>query len=282
MINHKGWQRVLRISIPYFFIVGIFQIVGFLIIDIDYDNINLNINLEKKTILSFFTSIGTFLTIYIFMKYVDKVTFINLGFSVKNKRYIDLLFGFIIGFFILFFGFSFLLIFKQISFVESNFNLKKIVFSVILFTIVAFTEETLFRGYILKNLIVSFNKYIALIVSSLLFALAHGANPNISWLSFFDLFLAGIFLGISYIFTKNLWFPIALHFSWNLFQTFFGFNVSGQDMYSIIEFKIAENNLLNGGNFGFEGSILSIVFQIIFIVIIWSYYRKQEKINSII
>jgi hypothetical protein len=35
-----------------------------------------------------------------------------------------------------------------------------------------------------------------------------------------------------------------MHLSWNLFQTLFGFNVSGKDTYSIIEFNITEENLL--------------------------------------
>jgi len=105
----------------------------------------------------------------------------------------------------------------------------------------------------------------------------HGFNPNIDLFGFVDLFIAGILLGISYVYTKNLWFPIALHFSWNLMQTFLGFNVSGNDAYSIIEFKTTENNLLNGGNFGFEGSIFSIIAQIIFIVVIWAYYHKKVK-----
>jgi len=150
-----------------------------------------------------------------------------------------------------------------------------------IYAIVAIVEEVLFRGYILRNLMISFNKYIALIISSLLFSAIHGFNPNIDLFGFIDLFLAGILLGISYIFTKNLWFPIALHFSWNLTQTFLGFNVSGQDVYSIVEFKITENNLLNGGNFGFEGSIFSIISQIIFTVIIWYYYNKKVQFNVI-
>jgi len=43
--------------------------------------------------------------------------------------------------------------------------------------------------------------------------------------------------------------------------------------------SIIENNFLNGGDFGFEGFILSIIFQIIFIVI-WAYYRKQERTQT--
>ena len=109
----------------------------------------------------------------------------------------------------------------------------------------------------------------------------HGFNPNIDLFGFLDLFLAGILLGVSYIFTKNLWFPITLHFSWNFFQSLLGFNVSGQDSYSLIEFKITEKNILNGGDFGFEGSIFSIIAQLIFISIIWYYYNKNQfNINT--
>jgi hypothetical protein len=122
----------------------------------------------------------------------------------------------------------------------------------------------------------SFNKYFALFLSSVLFSLMHGANPNMDWFSFLNLFLAGILLGVSYIYTKNLWFPIALHFSWNFFQTLFGFNVSGQDFYSLIEFRISEKNILNGGNFGFEGSILSIIVQVILILTVIIYYQNKK------
>jgi len=166
---------------------------------------------------------------------------------------------------------------NEISFVKLNINLYKIFISTLLFIFVALSEEVMFRGYILKNLMLSFNKYIALIVSSLLFATIHIGNPNMTWFSFLNIALAGVFLGLSYIYTKNLWFPIALHLSWNLFQTLLGFKVSGQGSYSIVEFNINENNLLNGGDFGFEGSLLSLVFMLIAIVFIYKYYKKQEN-----
>ena len=90
------------------------------------------------------------------------------------------------------------------------------------------------------------------------------------------MFLAGILLGLSYIYTKNLWFPIAFHFSWNLFQTIFGFNVSGQNTYSLIEFEITENTILNGGDFGFEGSIFATIFMILTSTGIWGYYKTKN------
>jgi membrane protease YdiL (CAAX protease family) len=274
----KGWQRLLMFILPYFLFVGFFQLIGSLIAGISPKEINSASSLQLL-IISSFNFLGTLLLLLFFMKYLDREKFINLGFKTNNHLK-DFITGFFIGLFIIGISYALLINLKEIVFNNTVINLREIIISIFLFLIVAVVEETLFRGYILKNLMLSFNKYTALIVSSLLFALAHSANPNMSLFSFFDLFLAGIFLGISYIFTKNLWFPIALHFSWNLFQTFFGFNVSGQDMYSIIEFKITQNSLLNGGGFGFEGSILSIIFKVIFIIIIWLYYIKQEKIDT--
>jgi len=278
-MDNRGWQRVFGLGIPYFIVVGVFQLIGYIIANIDIFKNEIAKTTSQHLIISIFDLIGTFLIIWIFVKFADKDKFINLGFNIKN-RYKDLYFGVFLGFISMFLGYMALIYNNEINYLTVKYNIKEIILSAFLFLIVAVVEETLFRGYILKNLMISFNKYIALMISSLLFAIAHGANPNMSLFSFFDLFLAGIFLGISYIYTKNLWFPIALHFSWNLFQTFFGFNVSGQDMYSIIEFEIQENNLLNGGDFGFEGSILSTIFQIIFIFIIWFYYNKKEKTET--
>ncbi len=277
--RHNGWLRVLAIIIPYFVIVGVFQAIGYFLSGADVFDVNHEMTSEQKLIIKFCSLIGTFLTIWIFMKFVDKEPFIKLGFQTKN-RLKDFIVGFLIGAIVMACGYLLLLSLEEIQFVHLLFDTKEIIFSILLFIIVAFAEEVVFRGYVLKNLMTSFNKYVALIISSFLFAVAHGINPNIDLLSLANLFLAGIILGITYIYTKNLWFPIALHLSWNLFQTVFGFNVSGHDTYSLIEFSIKENNLLNGGDFGFEGSILSVIFQIIIIISIGLYYRKRITKNN--
>lgn len=275
-----GWQRVLKIIIPYIFIVGIFQFIAMLIIGVDFKNYKNYIETSEDHLITlFFNLLGTLFVLWLFMKYVDKEKFTNLGFHFKN-RLKDFNYGIVIGALIMIVGYLLLLFIDEINFKEIVFNPKEILLSISIYAIVAVVEEVLVRGYILRNLMISFNKYTALVVSSILFSAMHGFNPNIDLMGFTDLFIAGLLLGMSYIFTKNLWFPIALHFSWNLTQAFLGFNVSGKKTYSIIEFKITENNLLNGGDFGFEGSIFSIIAQIIFIVIIWYYYKKLKKITT--
>ena len=279
--KNRGWQRVLLIIFPFILTIGIFQFIGAWIAGADLNNIDFQKTSEQDLIMSFFSLIGTLLVIWVFIKYVDKEKFVNLGFDAKNRRY-EFIVGIVIGAFIMTTAYSLLLFLGEINFQSVNFDFKEIILSILTFIIVSVMEEVLFRGYILKNLMISFNKYIALIVSSILFSLAHGFNPNIDLFGLTNIFLAGILLGISYIHTKNLWFPIALHLSWNFFQTIFGFNVSGQKSYSLIEFSIPENNLINGGDFGFEGSILSAIAMIIIIVGIEIYYRRQNKPITII
>lgn len=277
--KNSGWQRILLIFIPYLFIVGIFQFIGALIAKVNIVDVNFQKTSEQHIIISFFTLLGTFLVIWLFMKYLDKERFMKVGFETKN-RLNEFLVGIGIGAFIMTAGYLLLLFLGEINFERVIFDFKEIIISIFLFMIVAVMEELLFRGYILKNLMISFNKYVALIVSSILFALMHGFNPNIDLFGMTNIFFAGILLGISYIHTKNLWFPIALHLSWNLFQTILGFNVSGQKTYSLIEFGITENNLLNGGKFGFEGSILSLISMLITIVCIEIYYRRQKAATT--
>ncbi len=274
----NGWIRILSFILPYIIVVGIFQFVGVVILDVDIEDINSIKSTFQHFIINLFGLIGLLLLLWLYMKYVDNEKFINLGFHLKNKSK-NFYLGVFLGFFIM--GFAYLLLSQmdEIKYVKTIFKIKEILLSIGLFIVVSINEEVLIRGYVLRNLMYSFNKFTALIISSILFSLIHGFNPNMDWLSYLNLFLAGILLGSTYVFTKNLWFPIALHFSWNFFQSLFGFNVSGQDLYSLIEFKMTKPNLINGGLFGFEGSIFCILIQLVLITALLIYYNKSALLT---
>jgi hypothetical protein len=211
------------------------------------------------------------------MKYIDKEKFVQLGFQTKG-RLADFGTGTLVGFITMFSGFLILMGIGEISYSAVNFYIYELLISILFFLVIAVVEETLVRGYVLKNLMLSTNKYVALIISSFIFSLMHGANPNMSLFSFIDLFFAGMILGISYLYTRNLWFPIGLHFGWNLFQTHFGYNVSGMDVYSLVEINYTSANLFNGGEFGFEGSVFSVAAQFLIFVGIVNYYQSRSGI----
>ncbi len=72
------------------------------------------------------------------------------------------------------------------------------------------------------------NKWVALLITSVLFALFHEANPDVSVFAIINILFAGILIGLNYIFTKNLWFGICFHFAWDYFQgPVLGYEVSG-------------------------------------------------------
>ncbi len=285
--NHKGWLSAILSIIPFFIFMGFFQAIGLGvssalgragIIEFNFDSYlqaedAMRDYLAADTIIQYFDLIGIFLLLWILMRFVDKEPFIKLGFSIKGKTN-DIILGMTLGLLLMAVGYSILILLGEIKFISFNYDLKSILLLFLLFIAVSVVEETYVRGYVLKNLLKSFNPVVSLIISSAIFSLLHFFNPNVNYIALTELFIAGILLGVSYVYTKNLWFPIALHLSWNFFQVMFGFNVSGMDTYSLIEFEILENNNINGGDFGFEGSYLSILFSLVMIYFLWKYYRR--------
>ena len=136
------------------------------------------------------------------------------------------------------------------------------------------------RGYILNNLMTSMNKYAALVLSSIIFMAAHLMNANLSILGVINLFLAGLVLGIYYIHKRNLWFSIGMHLTWNFFQgPVFGFEVSGYETHSIIGQNIQGSEIITGGEFGFEGSILATILITGIIIYLHFKYRNNEAVS---
>lgn len=277
---NNNWKRLLKFLLPFLFTIGLFGYVGTVVAGTDPSVNSLrNASGVQNFLISFFECTGTFVIVWYFRKNVDKESFVSLGFQKTNLS--DILIGLITGFTIMLLGFSTLLFFNQIKVVGHQFAFFDFVSGIGLFITVALMEELLVRGYVLNNLMSCMNKYSALIISAAIFSILHGANLNITLLSLINLFLAGTLLGLSYIYTKNLWLPIALHFSWNFFQgTVFGFNVSGNKFYSIIHQRTISDNIWNGGSFGFEGSVLCVIFQIIAIWVIYKLFRNHKTLTT--
>lgn len=263
----ESWKNILLFMVSYLFITGLFQYIGIHFLEIGLPNSITNRTIQQQVIISFIGMIGTLMTVYIFMRFLVKEPFFNIGLSIKC-RIKDIGIGIAVGFLIIGIGYLSLLFLNQITFEKIEFNVEGLLLSLFLFVVVALGEEIVFRGYVLRNLMNSYGRKKALVISAIIFSLVHASNPHMNWITYVNLFLAGIVLGLPYVLTGNLWFSIALHFSWNFSQSFFGFNVSGQNTFSAISVNLVGNNILNGGDFGFEGSIFGIIAQLIIIVFI--------------
>jgi membrane protease YdiL (CAAX protease family) len=149
------------------------------------------------------------------------------------------------------------------------------------FVLVALNEELVARGYILQNLALATGLPLAAILSSLLFALAHLANPGASPVAVVGLFFAGALLAAGYLATSRLWMPIGLHLSWNFFQgPVFGFPVSGFAAPSLLAVEPVGPEALTGGRFGPEASLVGILAELIGIFLIWLWSRKYRRSSA--
>ncbi len=135
---------------------------------------------------------------------------------------------------------------------------------------VGFHEELLSRGYQLLNITegltypaVGLNGALvtAIILTSSLFGFMHFFNPNASFISTFNIILAGIVLAVPYVLTGSLGISVGLHFSWNFVMAgVLGFPVSGRNIeFSVLQIQQSGSVFLTGGAFGPEAGILGLL-----------------------
>lgn len=215
------------------------------------------------------------LLVYLFRKYVDKRNTESLGLYFSSL-YPDSLIGFALGTFLITAGALLIYLLNGLIWVDLVFNGDALILSTGLLIMIAFYEELVFRGYVLHNLLKSFNKWLALIISAVLFTIVHVSNAGIPPLGIMNTFLGGLLTGVTYMYTRNLWLPIFLHFSWNFIQgPVVGFAVSGVSFFSIMKMELTGNELLSGGRYGFEGS--AICGAMLLIAVISFSYLEHKK-----
>ncbi|HEY6899326.1 MAG TPA: type II CAAX endopeptidase family protein [Puia sp.] len=218
------------------------------------------------------------ITVFVFYTWIDRKPFAELGWSFRD--YINEgLTGFFMGSALLGIVSIIMLLSGHLEWTDIVWDPSSLFTSLGLMAFIAFSEELVFRGYVLGNLMDTFsNKWIALGISALLFALFHIANPGLHTLAFLNLFLAGLLLGINYIYTKNLWFSILFHLCWNFFQgPILGFHVSGYSLPSLLQAEPKGDLFITGGDFGLEGSIINTALSFISLVILaWVFGKKYN------
>lgn len=245
-------------------------------------------NNTPKAFADFYTFFATYtfsgilfvLITFLFTKFIDRQQVISIGFAIKDYKNEGGI-GVFTAMMLLGTGTIILIVTGHLS--VGGFSLDPWMFlmQLMLMLIVGFVEEIMFRGYILNNLMQSMNRWIALIISAALFAVVHLANPDMTIFSIVNILLAGMLLGLNYVYTKNLWYSIAFHFCWNFIQgPVLGYEVSGYKLQSVFMLTFKGSKIITGEPFGFEGSSVCAILLLISLIVFYKIFSKRYEFEK--
>ena len=150
-----------------------------------------------------------------------------------------------------------------------------------LFLLVGVVEEVVFRGILFRLITDKWNITVGLTTSSLLFGLAHLGNPGATlWAALAITLASGWLFGMAYAYHQTIWVPIGMHWAWNYLEGgVFGCAVSGAplDFQPLITPRISGPDILTGGAFGPEASIICVALGIVLSIVYTVLYIKKKK-----
>lgn len=199
----------------------------------------------------------------LFVKYLEKTTFEYFGFSKEN--YLEVIkVGTGLAIFSIVGIVAILLMSDNISLsLSKDLKIGTIIILIILVLMQGILEEVVFRGYLMTRLAVKKGKWIAIILSSIFYLVFRMSNPSASKLDLINIFLISIVMSLLYWYFDNILVIAIFHAFWNCISgVVFGFNISGikvSDTIFTVE-EISDKQILTGGSYGIEGSIIATVF----------------------
>jgi membrane protease YdiL (CAAX protease family) len=232
---------------------------------------------EKLGLLGILMAVITGITLSIvFRLFIDRKPVISLGFDRLNEHRNEPLEGLLLAIVLMGLGALILYFTGALRWVDIRFDGPEFFIQLILMLLVAVSEEMVFRGYVLNNLMESFGKQAALAASAGIFTLAHIFNPEVTPIGLSNIFLGGALLGINFIYTRSLWFSIGLHFGWNFIQGHvLGFAVSGYTAPTLLQQELKGHPVLTGGAFGVEGSLVTTGLLAAGILLLYYMYERK-------
>ena len=202
--------------------------------------------------------IPSLLAVYLMARFVDRVPMSVFGLTFHTGWFRDVLLGvaFAAAMVVAVIGAAALFGGVDVKWNASGMAAQALATMAVL-SILAFSEELVFRGYPLQVFLKGIGPLAAMLLISFLFALLHMDNDGASLLSTVNTLIAGVFLSRAYLQTRSIWLPYGIHVGWNVgTAVVVGVPVSGIDTATILKTQIGGSSILSGGEYGPENSLL--------------------------
>ncbi len=140
-----------------------------------------------------------------------------------------------------------------------------------------FVEEIALRGVIFRIIEEWLGTWISLLFSAALFGALHLGNDNATLIAAVAIALeAGVLLAAVYMVTRRLWVVIGLHAGWNFtLGGVYSGAVSGFEQEGLLDATIAGPELMTGGAFGVEASVVTIIIGLV--LALYFLFRAHQK-----
>lgn len=198
-----------------------------------------------------------------FVKYFEKTTFEYFGFSKENNLE-AIKVGAGLAIFSIVGVVAILLMSNNISLsLSKDLKIGIIIILTMLVLMQGFLEEVVFRGYLMTRLAAKKGKWIAILLSSIFYLVFRMSNPTTSKIDLLNIFLISVVMSLLYWYFDNVLVIAIFHAFWNCISGLvFGFNLSGIKLSDSIftVAAISDKQILIGGSYGIEGSIIATVF----------------------
>ncbi|WP_040951014.1 CPBP family intramembrane glutamic endopeptidase [Gorillibacterium massiliense] len=249
---------------------------------------NVTFNLLSKDLKALgsviLTLVGSAVVIFIYwlaMKFLARRPVPELLF--QRRAVSEVILGAVVGLIFIIVSTALIVLLGGYSFKWSNENVGSIVWPIITTQLVAaFVEELIFRGLAFQAIERMGGSWFALTLTSLFFGIAHLGNPGATaWGALSITIEAGVLLGAAFLWRRNVWFIVSLHFFWNTIEGLLGIPVSGHPSSGLFTVEVTGPALLTGGQFGLEASIMPVIISLLIAIPMLILARRKGHLISL-
>lgn len=285
---------IIKKILAFFLIYGLSAVLGEAIIigvlsAMGYDPLNgVMPTGHLGELLQYYGFVVFFIVTALYCKLIEKRKLNTLGF---NKKGLDYLFGGAVAILLLAVIIGLCCVSGVLSFsgIAAGIDIGYLIALFFAFLIQSLAEETICRGFLLPSLSKNTSLPIAIFVSSTAFALPHlssllSADTKFAVVGIINLYLVSVIFSLLFVLRSNIFIVSGLHCVWNfVLNGVMGLSVSGSDSNAsgVLNFEVYSGNILNGGVYGLEASIITTVVLGIFAIVLARICHKRGVKNGL-
>ena len=168
---------------------------------------------------------------------------------------------------------------------NTNVEVKSLLFWMLAFAIQGAAEEMMCRGFLLDSLKARISMPLAIFISSTAFVFPHlsslmEADFMFVIVGILNLYLVSSIFSILVLWRSTIWIACGLHSVWNfVLYMMMGLSLSGSQsaLKGVLLFRVNNANLLNGGEYGMEASVITTV---VLGVVLFVMGKRMERMDS--